>query len=87
MIELRPGPFSLTVQAERRFPYPSAFTPASVFEINADVTVRGGRCYEPMMTCEGEATNSTTCHLTLKQKTCAPLRSPRRTVLETIIAC
>jgi hypothetical protein len=86
-IELRPGPFSLAVKVERRFPLPSAYTPASVFEINADITVRGGRCYALVMTCEGEATNGATCHLKLKQKSCAPLRSPRRIVLPSISAC
>jgi len=86
-IELRPWPFSLAVEVERRFPLPSAYTPASVFEIHADVTLRGGRCYAPVMTCEGEATNSATCHLKLKQKSCAPLRSPRRIVLPSTGFC
>jgi len=86
-IELLPGLYRLAVEAERLFPLPSAFTPASVFEIYADVTVRGGRCYAPVMTCEGEATDGATCHLQLKQKSCAPVRSPRRIVLPTTLAC
>ena len=61
MIELRPGPYSLAAKAERLFPYPSAFTPASVFTVYANVTVQGGRCYAPVMTCAGEATDAVTC--------------------------
>lgn len=87
LIELRPGRYSLRVQAERLFPFPSAFTPASVFTVDADVAVQGGRCYAPVMTCDGDATNGATCHLNLKQKSCAPLRSPRRTVLPSVVAC
>ena len=87
VIELRPGRFWLRVEAERVFPLPSAFAPASVFEIDAKVTLRGGRCYTPVMTCGAEATDATTCHLTLKEQRCEPLRSPHRIVLPTIYAC
>ena len=87
MIELRPGRYSLSVQAERLLPFPSAFTLASVFTVYAHVSVRGGRCYAPVMTCDGDATDSATCHLKLTQKSCAPLRSPRCIVLPSVVAC
>jgi len=87
LIELRPGPYRLTAKAERLFPLPSAFTPASVFTVDANVTVRGGRCYAPVMTCDGDATDGAACHLKLKPKSCGRLRSPRRVVLQTILAC
>src|SRR6185369_6952412 len=64
LIELKPGTYTLTAKAER----PS---PPSAFPAVGDVTVEGGLCYAPVMTCDGDATDGDACHLSLAPKACA----------------
>ncbi|HEY7371787.1 MAG TPA: hypothetical protein VIF57_06380 [Polyangia bacterium] len=80
LIELQPGTYRLTAKAER-------LSPPSAFPAVGDATVEGGRCYAPVMTCDGAATDGDACHLSLTPKACAPLRSPRRINLPSVLPC
>ena len=80
LIELVPGVYRLTAKAERS-------APASAFPAVGEVTVEGGACYAPVMTCDGQATDGAACHLSLVPKACAPLGSPRRIFLPSVRPC
>ena len=80
LIELQPGTYGLTAKAER-------LSPPSAFPAVGDVTVEGGRCYAPVMICEGAATDGAACRLSLVPKACATLRAPRRITLPSVLPC
>lgn len=80
LIELFPGSYTLTAKAER-------LAPASAFPAVGEVTVEGGRCYAPVMICDGAATDGVSCRLSLAPKACATLRAPRRINLASVMPC
>lgn len=80
LIELHVGTYALTAKVTLLMPPWSA-------EAQGVVTVESGRCYEPVLMCEGQAPEGGGCRLALKRERCGPLRSARRIVLRPPIPC
>jgi len=80
LIELHVGTYVMTAKVTLLMPPWSA-------EAQGVVTVESGRCYEPVLMCEGQDLEGGGCRLALKRKRCGPLRSVRRIVLRPPIPC
>jgi hypothetical protein len=80
LVELHVGTYALIAKVTLLMP------PWSV-EAHGEVTVESGRCYQPVLMCEGQDVEGGGCRLALKRERCGPLRSARRIVLRPPIPC
>ncbi|HEY4183502.1 MAG TPA: hypothetical protein VGP07_00470 [Polyangia bacterium] len=81
LIEVPPGTYALLAKAQdTASPY--------AFPLRGQVTVEGGHCYVPRMTCSGVAPpDGVVCKLELELRACARLESPRRISLPGRVNC